>query len=333
MTSERPGISVILATDNYETIRRVVDCLCRQTVKSQLELVILVPERTSLGLDESHLDGLAGVRVVEVGAEAGPMEGLARPRVIGIHTASAPIVVIGETHCYPHPGWAEALIEAHRQPWTVVVPGFGNANPLDALSWAAFLRDYGYWLAGLPAGEVSMTPTHNVAYKREALLELGSGLERALTHGDQLNLHFRARGHRVYFEPAARTDHLNVSRPADWFWERFLCGLLIAGQRAERWPWPKRLLYLAASPLIPAVIFSRTRKGLRQARRQARLPPGTIPGLIVGSVISGLGELVGYARGAGRTAQRQMTEYEVHKVRYVSPMAHYSSRAVSSHQA
>jgi hypothetical protein len=328
MTSERPGISVILATDNYETIRPVVDCLCRQTVKTQVELVIVVPERTSLGLAESDVDGLAGVRVVEVGT----MEGFARARVTGIHSASAPIVVIGETHSYPHPSWAETLIEAHKQPWTVVLPGFGNANPAGALSWAAFLRDYGPWLAGLPAGEISMMPTHNASYKREVLLELGPGLERALTHGDQLNLHLRAHGYRVYFEPAARIDHLNISRPGAWLWERFLAGLLTAGQRAERWPWHKRLLYLAASPLIPVVILSKTRKGLRQARRQARLPAGTVPWLIVGAVVSALGELVGYARGAGSTAVRQMTEYELHKVRYVSP-ATLSSRLVSSLQA
>lgn len=314
MTSPHPAISVILATDKYETIRPVVDCLRRQTVKAQIELVILGPGQETLELDLPELEGFANVQTIAIG----PIDGFARPRAVGIRAASAPIIVIGETHSYPHPGWAEALIEAHKQPWAVVVPGFGNANSDGLLSWAAFLRDYGYWLAGLPAGETYLMPTHNTAYKREVLLELNGGLERALSHGDQLNQHLRAHGHRLYFEPAARIDHLNVSRLVAWLDERFLFGQLLATQRVKRWSWQRRLLYLGASPLIPAVIVSRALRGLRQARQQTHLPPGTIVGLLLGALVSTVGEVVGYTCGAGRAAGQKMTEYELHKTRYVA---------------
>jgi hypothetical protein len=321
VTSPHPAISVILATDSYETIRPVVDCLRRQTVKAQIELVILGPDQEALGLDLSELDGFGNVQVIAVGA----MNGFAGPRAVGIRAASAPIIVIGETHSYPHPGWAEALIEAHNQAWAVVVPGFGNANSYGSLSWAAFLRDYGCWLAGLPAGEIHMMPTHNVAYKRAVLLELGSELERALAHGDQLNQYLRAHGYRMYFQPAARIDHLNVSRPGAWLDERFLFGLLLAAQRSRRWTWQRRLLYLAGSPLIPAVILSRARRGLSQARRQAHLPRGTALGLVLGAVVSTAGEVVGYVRGAGSGAAQKMTEYELHKARYVVRPRHHAT--------
>lgn len=312
MMPERPAISVILSTDRYETIRPVVECLRRQTVKDRLELVIIAPDRASLGMSESDTGGLAAVRFLEVG----DAERLATARAAGVRAASAPIVVIGETHTYPHPEWAEALIRAHAQPWAVIVPGFGNANPDGALSWAIFLLDYGRWLAGLPSGEIALAPTHNSSYKRDVLLELGPALETALAHGDELTLHLDARGHRAYFEPAARIDHLNVSRPGPWLNERFLGGLLIAGRRATRWPWYTRLLYMAGSPLIPAVLLSRIRHGVRLARRERHLPAGTMAALVMGVVVSAVGELVGYARGAGPGAERQMTEYEVHKVRY-----------------
>ena len=55
----------------------------------------------------------------------------------------------------------------------MIVPGFGNANPNGPLSWAIFLLDYGRWLAGLPAGEIGLAPTHNASYKREVLLSIG----------------------------------------------------------------------------------------------------------------------------------------------------------------
>ena len=312
MTSSCPAISVVLTTDCYETIRPVVHCLRAQTVKDQLELVIVAPDRGSLNLDESELRELAGVRVVEVGS----IEPFPAARAAGVREASAPVVVIGETHSYPAPDWAEALIKAHGQRWAVVAPGFGNANPDGALSWAIFLLDYGRWFGGLPAGEITVAPTHNASYKREVLLALGPALETALSHDDQLILYFHARGHRSYFEPAAKIDHLNISRPGPWLEERFLCGLLIAAHRVARWPWHRRLLYMAGAPLIPIVVLSRTWKGMRLALRQERLPAGTIPAILVGAVIAAVGEAVGYARSAGRAAELQMTEYELHKVRY-----------------
>ena len=326
MRRERPGISVILTTDRYETIQTVIDCLRTQTVVGQIELVLVAKDLTKLDPADSRFEAFAGVRIVEVGM----IERFANARATGVRAARAPIVVIGETHSYPHPGWAEALIEAHRGAWAVVAPGFGNANPGSALSWAIFLLDYGRWLAGLPPAEIEIAPTHNGAYKREFLLQLGSQLETALAHGDLITEHLQARGHRCYFEPGAKIDHLNISRPGPWLGERFLFGLLIAGHRAQRWPWPKRLVYFFGSPLIPVVVLCRLRKALLLARRQVRLPWGTIPGLCVGAAVAALGEAFGYAFGAVRSAEQQMTEYELHKVRYAPRAALLHESPVSS---
>jgi hypothetical protein len=208
------------------------------------------------------------------------------------------------------------MIEAHDQPWASVVPGFGNANPVGALSWAIFLLDYGQWLHTLPPRETATSPTHNVAYKRQVLLDLGDGLERALTHGDQLTVLFRRERHRSYFEPAARIDHLNVARLGPWVRERFFSGILVAGRRAQRWSALRRLVYLCGSPLIPAVLLSRLRPALAMSLRRHGLPRGTIPAVIAGTIISTLGEVVGYAWGVGTSTEGGMVELELHKVRY-----------------
>jgi hypothetical protein len=249
--ARNPRMSVILATDCYETIRPVVQHLRRQTVQEQLELVVVAPAGQSLGLDQSELEGFAGGHVVLVES----LQPLGAARAAGVRVAQAPLVFIGETHTYPHPTWAEALIEAHARPWAAVAPGFGNANPSNALSWALFLLDYGEWLHGLPPRETVRVPTHNSAYKRSVLLELGSGLERALTHGDELTVLLRAGGHRSFFEPTARLDHLNVAQPTPWIQERFLGGLLLGARRAKRWSVLRRLVYFCGSPLIPVVLL------------------------------------------------------------------------------
>jgi hypothetical protein len=315
--ADSPRLSVVLATDRYDTIRPVVRHLGRQTVRDQVEVVIVAPAAESFAGHESELQGFGGVLLVPVDS----IHPLSAARAAGVHAARAPLIFIGETHTYAHPEWAEALIQAHARDWAVVAPGFGNANPTGALSWAIFLLDYGAWLQGLPAGEVGAVPTHNSAYNRKLLLGLGSGLERALTHGDQLTALLRAGGHRSYFEPSARIDHLNISRLKPWAHERFLGGLLVGTRRAERWPAWRRLVYFFGSPLIPAVLLARMRRPLRAVTRTTRLPTGTRSALALGAVISAFGEMVGYAWGAGDGAEERMLEFELHKVRYASRRA------------
>ena len=204
-------------------------------------------------------------------------------------------------------------------PWVAVVPGFGNANPKSALSWAIFLLDYGQWLHLLPSREASTAPTHNGAFRRQMLLELGERLDHALTQGDHLSLLLRSGRHRVYFEPAARLDHLNVARWRPWLTERFLGGLLLAGRRAERWSALRCLVYLLGSPLIPPLLLLRLRKVIATARRERQLPVGTLPALLLGGVVSTLGEMAGYAGGHRARAELTMMEFELHKVRYAAP--------------
>ena len=305
-------ISVVLVTDSYETIQPVVARLALQTVREAIEIVIVGPAGETLAPDRPELAGFAGVRVVEFD----PIVPLAPARAAGVRAATAPVVFLGETHSYPHPGWAEALIKAHAQGWAAVVPALGNANP-GAISWANILFDYGAWMEGPPAGEVDCIPIHNSAYKRSILLEFAD-LEHLLSGGNELMLRLRANGHRLYFEPAAKLDHLNMSRPVSWIAERYVQGLIVARSRIGDWSRARRLLYVCASPAIPLVIFSRVIEPVRRLRRRQPLPRGTYGALLANALVLAVGETVGYMRGAGNEAARRLAEYELHKVRYVS---------------
>ena len=115
----------------------------------------------------------------------------------------------------------------------------------------------------LPAGKIGGGPTWNVAYRKSLLVEADARLEKGMEHGDDLAEWFGGRGIRVYFEPRAKLDHANVSMAKWWIEQRYLCGLLVANARRKRWSGKKRLLYVAASPLIPAVILYRLRHPLK----------------------------------------------------------------------
>jgi len=91
----KPGnsadLSVVIATpDRYDTIRKTISCLRKQTVQHQLEVVIVAPSAEDLRLEEAELTGFFGFHVVEVGA----FRSIASANAAGIRKATAPIVAL-----------------------------------------------------------------------------------------------------------------------------------------------------------------------------------------------------------------------------------------------
>lgn len=54
-----PAISIVVVTDHFATIRRVVEHVRRQTIRDRVELVIVAPSRAALELDEGRSTGCA----------------------------------------------------------------------------------------------------------------------------------------------------------------------------------------------------------------------------------------------------------------------------------
>jgi Glycosyltransferase like family 2 len=309
-----PRVSVILATDSYETIRRVVEQLRRQTVREQIEIVVIAPSAAAVDAVLAYRQEFAAVQIVESSCTS-----ISALRAQGIRSAASPIVFIGETHSYPHPNMVEALLPVFSKPWAAVTPAICNANPKGALSWAGLLSDYGQWTEGFDAGEIPAAPPHNAAFRRSVLLELGDRLEPALGFSDELPLWMRVHGHRVYFEPAARIDHANVDRLGHWIGARFAAGWVVASERLHLWSWARRLVYVGGSVLIPFVVIWRIIPGVRRSARHQHLPVATLPALMLAAIVKAMGELCGYAGGAVTRVEHRMHEYEMHRLAFLLP--------------
>ena len=79
-----PALSVVLATaDDFETIRKTVAHLDRQSVRNRLELVIVTASRERLGMDPAQAAGFAAHQVVELGA----IESIGRANAAGVRQA------------------------------------------------------------------------------------------------------------------------------------------------------------------------------------------------------------------------------------------------------
>jgi hypothetical protein len=307
----RPSLSAILITpDTSETLRRTLRCLRQQSVREQIELVFVCLSADALELREGDVTGFHGHQVIEIGS----FDSSSKARAAGIRVATAEVVVLTEDHCFPEPGWAEALIERHKEDWAGVGPAVLNANPTAASSWANLLIEYGFWLDPLPGGEMDMLPGHNSSYKRAALLEYGKRLHEILEAESVLQWDLATRGHRLYLEPSARTRHANIDTLGGSFKHRFYGGRLFAANRSRDWSLARRLFYALASPLIPVVRLKRTLAFARRVASVHEMHPWVRLTLAYLLALDGLGEMLGYAFGGGK-AMRVLTEsVEFHKV-------------------
>ncbi len=306
---------MVLVADGLESCLETLCHLRAQTAADRIELVLAGPEESFDNQLAEVVGGLHSVRLLDFDPTVGTPAG----RALCILEARAPVVALAETHCFPEPGWAEALIAAHQGPWAGVGPEIGNDNPEATASWANLLVDYSPWVAPATEGPAADLPGHNSSYKRALLLSYADDLPRLFESESILHRRLRDAGHQLYMEPRARVNHRNITRPIPGIVEHFHNGRTFGGLRSRTWHPARRAFYAAASPLIPFLRLSRI---LRELRRRGRrdLLPGVLPMMLASLIAHALGELTGYVAGGGNAVQG-MAKYEIHRDIYVASSA------------
>ena len=302
-------LAVVLCGDREETFRRSLEAFRRQTACESIEMILVRWRDAGFEIRDGAGE-FAALRVVEVA----PGTSLPAARADGARTATAPLVFFCETHAYPRPEWAEAVLEASCEGGHAVVSSaFENANPRTAVSWAGFVSDYGAWMPDRPAGAIAEAPIHKGSYPRDDLLALGDRLASALSAGDELGLALARLGREPWFEPRARIVHHNVADLRPWLRGRFLIGFAIGANRAGRWTIARRLAYGLAWPAIAVVLFARALPLVRRARRLHPLPRGVVAAIAAGAVSRSAGEALAYLCGDLPSMRARVDDYELHE--------------------
>jgi hypothetical protein len=315
-TASTAALSVVLvAGSGMAGIARTLRHLRAQTVRDRIELIVVAESTRTLDAGALGGDAFAACRLVEVGPIRQRGDAAAR----GIRTATAPIVAMIEDHSYPDPEWAEALLRAHHGPWTVVGPAVANANPEYAASWVNYVLSYGIFAPPLAAGARDLLPWHNSAYKREALAPFADRLGALLEWEGWLQDELRATGHTMYLEPAARTQHANVSRGWSTVELNLQRGRILGAQRAarERWPYWRRVVQAAAFPLFPLLQLRHTMPAVRRLSIPAALRPRVYVGLAATLGVLAAAEAWGLLTGEGNAISR-MEDFELHRTKHLS---------------
>lgn len=310
-----PVLSVILGAHGpFASVRHTVRHLRAQTISGHLELILLFAHDSDPAVPPGALDGFFSSTIRRIPAASS----VAQANAAGVRLATAPVVAFAEDHCFPEPGWAAALVDAHRGPYAAVGPEIAIANPGSVVAWCDFLIGYGPWMSPARAGEAPFLPGHNSSYKREVLLAYGGQLEHMLEAETVLHFDLVRQGRRLLVEPRARAAHLNFALWRVWLPMQFHGGRVFAASRAAAWPWWRKALYAGLSPLIPAVRLLRCARELLQPGRPRHQLPRLLPALATGLVCDGAGQAVGYLAGAGRSPLH-VARYEHNRVRFILP--------------
>jgi len=284
-------LSVVLVVDDLEAAGRTIRALGGQGDPSRFELVV-----ATLGgarVDATALPEFPRRRIVAVDH---PFD-VGRAEAAAARVVTGRWIVFAECCASPEPGFVDALLAACRaERGDVVGPAITSANPASATSWAARTINYLRWPADAAPGPAELLPGHNSAYRSAALRTLGERLDEVIGSLTALQVELRARGGRLWLEPAARAAVLNVSHPGWYLIDQFGKGRHFASFRARDWPRARRWLYAAGSALLPFVRGARIAAALRRrGRLREAADPRRLAALVAGLLASSAGEARGYA--------------------------------------
>jgi hypothetical protein len=292
-------MSVILVTStNVADLHLNLRALSAQTVRDELELILVAPRDETATEDVSGLVGFHSMSVMRLP----DVTSRGSAAAAAVRTARGEIVALMENHAFPEADWAEQILRAHEGPWTAVGPRVDGMNLRSWTSRAYRLIFYG-WLTGRDQPEeTTHLPWHNTTYKRHHLRPFMSHLEAMLDHEGRFHRILSAQGHRFYFCPAARLRHANVSRLRPVLQLAFCTGRIFACERHHEWRWWRRVAFAAAWPLFPWIRLAQMRPDYRRIAREEPMW-FLLPLVLLLLHLMALGESAGYLFGIGRAAE------------------------------
>ncbi len=293
--AETPIISVVIASKvGAPFINACLESLTRQ--KNAPEFETLVVDCHGEETRKMIARDFPGVRII-------PMEApqtIPELRRVGIQHAKGDIVAIIEEHCLAAENWLETIANAFENPYAAVGGPTADYNYKRLRDWVTYFTEYNTFIPPVPAGEAPFLAGNNVAFRREILMKHLPDLEHGYWEA-YLYPRLKADNEIVYSEPNMVVYHIG---PFNYFYylrQRFLFSRAFAGARRMVMPWSRRLIYVAASPLLPLLLLGRMASRVWSKKCHVDKFILSIPLLIPVSGIYILGEVIGYLAGPGNS--------------------------------
>jgi Glycosyl transferase family 2 len=306
--------AMLLMPRAFDELTGTLTHLRAQTIRSQIQVVIVTRRGREPEVDRRQLDGFAAIDIVAVDAMPTVASGFAA----GVRYATADVVALVEDHVFVEPDWAARVCEAFGEGCAAVAPLMLNANPATATSWMNFVVCFTEAVTTVEATEVEYGPGHNTAYRRSVLEQYEGELQRLIQTERNFHYRLRADGHVLRAEPRARLRHTNISIPYEALRQGFLGGVMFAKYRAARMSMVERVARTLLAPLVPLVRLSRLARAHWPARRAVGVPAAGWLLVPAGLVAHAAGEAVGYWPIV-RNVESKYEFFELHRIACVRP--------------
>jgi GT2 family glycosyltransferase len=221
-------------------------------------------------------------------------------RAFGINRANGAIIALVEDFCRLESKWVGEIKKAHELSYSVVGGAVENANDLKALDWAVYFSDYGRYMLPVHAGVTDSLSGANVSYRKEILdlirEKYEDGFYETFIHEEINNL-----GYELYFTPSAVVYHNKTYNFKKTVVQFFHQARSFAAQRVFRSSVSKRLLYSAASLILPVLLPARIILQTASKKRNFKKLIISLPFIAILTSVWAVGEFCGYLAGKGKS--------------------------------
>lgn len=315
--------AVFVARRSLSNIQRTLESLLSQTAAPRIELI--------LSADSPELLREAGEFLVPHARFAHSRfllhqtQDLSRACTLAVAETTGDVVAFNEDHGFPEPNWAEELLAAFESSGNIqaAAPSMLNHNPETAVSRAQFLLFFGRHKQDSSArprfDHARSLPTHNTAYRRDALTEAlreDSFLAEVFLQEKIGNNRPQSRLVRCTH---TSLRHVNMSRLCPAIKHAFWGGRIFGSERAKQMGWglATRMLRFVAFPLVPLIVIRRSASLLRDKASPAKTVANFSTALVL-IFVHALGESIGACFGVGRAAE-EYADTECDLRRFVRP--------------
>ena len=288
MTSTAPQLSIVIASVNgLPYLDHCLTSIAAHTPDAE----VIVADSTDAGTRAAVAERWPQVRLLNFD---GPRT-VPELRAAGIFAASAPYVAVIEDHCLVTGGWAESIVAAHRDGYSVVGGPVRNVEPR-IRDWAAFLFEYSAHMEPSAAGATDELTGMNVSYDRRAIAAIDDLLREGKWEG-WLHARLVARGFVLHRAEGAVIEHAKDFGVREFCTQRFHYARAHAAMRNDELGPAKRAVYAAGSPLIPPLLLTRICRNVVRRRRRLRELVLSSPLLLLYCTVTAVGEAPGYVVG------------------------------------
>ena len=221
-----------------------------------------------------------------------------RAKAFEVVTSDAVAVI--EDHVLVPDDWARRLLDALEAGADVAAGPIENSAVDTQVDWAAFLCEYSACLPPLEGGESDWLPGNNTVYRR-ALLEKYKPVIDQHKWENALHDAMKADGIKLIVLPDLVVGHKMHYTFGLYLSQRYHYARSYAGARVKGESLPKRLATGAAAFALPPLLFYRTVSRIRAKGRHLEKLWPSIPMLMAFVTSWGMGEVVGYWFGPGKS--------------------------------